>query len=127
MRKYETNSEGYISKVLLPTSDFDMIYIGDEELSKDEYKIKNGFIIFSEEIEIQKNEIISAIKIKNTKTKTIWSWSAEKDDIILNGRLIVKLINKNKIDVCKMCGETGEILPPACCKCPKCGQIIWGC
>jgi hypothetical protein len=61
------------------------------------------------------------------RNKTLWSWSAEKDDIILNGTLVVKkAIPVIEVDRCP-CGTMGEIRPPAVCICPACGKIIWGC
>lgn len=103
---------------------YDEDYWFDQVISTGEH-----ILCFPDEV-VTDSEVITAIDESSGTRRTLWSWSSEKGDIILNGKLFVK----NSIaapkpvedDRCKSCGTMGEVVRMACI-CPKCGMVVWGC
>ena len=55
-------------------------------------------------------------------------WQDELDkvvDEIIRERKRRKKFKQSE-DACKKCGTMGEVVL-MCCKCPQCGETIWGC
>ena len=87
------------------------------------------FLRFPDEC-ISDSDVITAIDSGSSR-KTLWSWSAEKGDIIMDGKLVVATNSvptpkSMEADRCRSCGTMGEVVRMACI-CTKCGMVVWGC
>jgi hypothetical protein len=139
-RVYARDPDGYIIQITLPpnvVADEDTVFkLNSCELSFDDDYWFDQFLMSSEYLlclpdeVMSDSDVITAVDVRGGRRDTLWSWSSEKGDIILDGKLCVKnTITPPKPvedDRCKACGAMGEIIRMACI-CPKCGMVVWGC
>jgi len=139
-RVVDRDSDGYITGVELPSCvpacEDTLFKINTTELTFDDdywfdQQLGGEMVIrFPDEVVVE-DDVLTAIDL-NSGRKTLWSWSAEKGDIIMNGKLIIGSSSSVPApkpvedDRCKSCGTMGEIVRMACI-CPHCGMVVWGC
>jgi hypothetical protein len=139
-RVISSDMDGYITSVVLPScvpanevtlfkiNAYEMLY--DDDYWFERNLIGGDFVLCFPDGLLGDCDVVTAIDESGGSRKTLWSWSSNKGDIILNGKLFVKnSISAPKPvedDRCKSCGTMGEVSRMACI-CPKCGMVVWGC
>ena len=121
-REFHRDWDDCISQINFPSQidkDKVVMKVNGFKITLDEYEfLESGFveytfdIYFYHEHRLKEDDVLSA----HGNGKTLWSWSAKKGDMILEGKVISKGVSSKKFDadLCRSCGVYGEVRRTAC-------------